>query len=51
MRLIKAEWGDAYVAPWDLAEAICLNIIHKKPIFFNGLSSKFNPSLRGARSM
>ena len=51
MRLIKAGRRDAYVAPWDLAEAICLNIIHKKPIVFNGLSSKFNPSLRGARSV
>ena len=42
---IKAGWIDAHVAPWDLAKAICQNIIYKKPIF-NGLSSKFNPSLR-----
>ena len=45
---IKAEWRDAHVAPWDLAEAICQNIIYKKPIVFNGLSSKFDPSLKRA---
>ena len=47
---LKAGWRDAHVAPWDLAEGICQNIIHNKPIVFNGLSPKFNPSLRGARS-
>ena len=31
---------NADVAPWDLSEAICQNIIYKKPIVFNGLSSK-----------
>ena len=56
MRLIieqlpkRAGWSDAHVAPWDLAEAICQSIIYKKPIVFNILSSKFNPSLRRAGS-
>ena len=56
MRLIieqlpkKVGWRDAQVASWDLAEAICQNIIYKNPIVFNGLSSKFNPSLRRATS-
>ena len=40
---IKGGWRDAQVAAWDLAEAIWQNI-YKKPIVFNGLSSKFNPS-------
>ena len=47
---IKAGWRDAQVASWDLAEAICQNIIYKNPIVFNGLLSKFNPSLKRARS-
>ena len=47
---IKAGWKDAHVAPWDLIEAICQNIIYKKLIVVNGLSSKFNLSLRGAGS-
>ena len=56
MRLIieqlpkKVGWRDAQVASWDLAEAICQNIIYKNPIVFNGLLSKFNPSLKRARS-
>ena len=41
---------DAYFAPRDLAEAICQNIIYKKPIAFNSLSSKFNPPLKRAGS-
>ena len=45
---IKAGWRDAHVVPWDLAEAIWQNIIYKKPIVFNGLSSKFDPSLKRA---
>ena len=56
MRLIveqfsmKAGWGDAQATLWDLAEATCQNIIYKKrTIVFNGLSSKFNPSIRKAR--
>ena len=46
----NAGWSDAHVVPWDLAEAICQSIIFKKPIVFNILSSKFNPSLRRAGS-
>ena len=42
---IKAGWRDFHLAPWDLAEAFCQNIIYKKPIVFNGLSSKCKPSL------
>ena len=42
---IKIEWRDAHVAAWDFAEAIFQSIIYKKPIVFNGLSSKFNRSL------
>ena len=29
---IKGGWGDAHVASWDLAKAICQNIISKKSI-------------------
>ena len=47
---IKAGWRDAHLAPWDLAKAIFQNIIYKKPIVFNGLSSTFNQSLRRAGS-
>ena len=47
---IKAGWKDAHVAPWDFIEAICQNTIYKKLIVVNGLSSKFNLSLRGAGS-
>ena len=32
------------------ARYVCQNIIYKNPIVFNGLSSKFNPSLRRAGS-
>ena len=42
---MKIGWRDAHVATWDLAEAIFQNIIYKKQIAFNGLSSKFNRSL------
>ena len=47
---IKAGWRDAHITPWDLKEAICQNIISKKAIVFNGLSSKFKLSLRRAGS-
>ena len=47
---IKTGCRDAHLASWDLTGAICKNIIYKKPIVFNGLSSKFNPSLRRAGS-
>ena len=47
---IKAGWRVSHVAPWNLAEAIWQNIVYKKTIVFNGLSSKFNPSLRRAGS-
>ena len=43
---IKTGWRDAHAAPWNLAEAICQNIIYKKTIVFSGLSWKFNQSLR-----
>ena len=29
---IKAGWGDAHLASWDLAKAICENSISKKSI-------------------
>ena len=48
--LIKAGWGDAHVTPWNLVKAICHNIIYKKPIVFDGISSKFNPSIGRAGS-
>ena len=48
--LIKAGWGDAHITPWNLAKAICHNIIYKKPIVFYSLSSKFNPSIGRAGS-
>ena len=47
---IKAGWRVSHVAPWNLAEAIWQNIVYKKTIVFNGLSSKFNPSLSRAGS-
>ena len=47
---MKAGWRVALVAPWNLAKAIWQNIVYKKPIVFNGLSSKFNPSIRRAGS-
>ena len=47
---MKAGWRVAHVAPWNLAKAIWQNIVYKKPIVFNGLSSKFNPSIRRAGS-
>ena len=47
---IKAGWRDAHITTWDLKEAICQNIISKKAIVFNGLSSKFKLSLRRAGS-
>ena len=39
--LIKVVSRNAHVAPWDLAEVICQNIIYEKTIVFNGLSLKF----------
>ena len=46
---IKAGWRDVHVAPWDLPETICQNIIYKNKLFFNDLSSKFNRSFKRAR--
>ena len=43
---IKDGWRDAHISAGNLAEAICQNTIYKKAIVFNGLLSKFNPSLR-----
>ena len=47
---IKTGWRDAHAVPWNLAEAICQNIIYKKPIVFNGLSTNLNLSVRRAGS-
>ena len=44
---IRTGLKDAHVASWDLAQAICQNIIYKKSIVFHGLS-KFKLSLRKA---
>ena len=30
---IKAGWRDAHIAPWDLPETICQNIIYKNKLF------------------
>ena len=48
---IKAGWIDAHVAPWNLGEGISKTLSTKKPIAINGLSSKFDPSLRRAGSV